>query len=106
MGDAAEIHRSESRGAVLAVLEDATEPMSPAEIASAAALPKNNVDQQLYRMGKTGEVTKLARGRSAASSRADLIGGHRNRKDRKERGGYPPKLTLLTKPTGGSDAAV
>jgi AAA domain len=106
MGDAAEIHRSESRGAVLAVLEDATETMSPAEIASAACLPKNNVDQQLYRMGKTGEVTKLARGRYAASSRADLIGGHRNRKDRKERSGYPPKLTLLTKPTGGTDAAV
>jgi hypothetical protein len=106
MGDAAEIHRSESRGAVLAVLEDATETMSPAEIASAACLPKNNVDQQLYRMGKTGEVTRLARGRYAASSRTDLIGGHRNRKDRKERGGYPPKLTLLTKPTGGTDAAV
>src|SRR5262245_3745925 len=52
MGDAAEIHRSESRGAVLAVLDDATEPMSPAEIALAAALPKNNVDQLLYRMGK------------------------------------------------------
>jgi hypothetical protein len=90
MGDAAEIHRSESRGAVLAVLEDATEPMSPAEIASAAALPKNNVDQQ-----------------HAASSRADLIGGHRNHTERKERTGhYSPKLTLITKPTGGSDAAV
>jgi hypothetical protein len=52
MGEAAEIHRSESRGSVLAVLDDATEPMSPAEIALAAGLPKNNVDQLLYRMGK------------------------------------------------------
>jgi AAA domain len=107
MGDAAEIHRSESRGSVLAVLDDATEPMSPAEIASAAALPKNNVDQLLYRMGKAGEVTKLARGKYAASSRADLIGGHRNHTERKERTGHhSPKLTVITKPMGGSDAAV
>jgi len=80
--------------------------MSPAEIALAAELPKNNVEQLLFRMGKAGEVTKLARGEYAASSRADLIGAHKNRKDRKNRGGYPPKLTLLTKPTGGTDAAV
>jgi hypothetical protein len=107
MGDAAEIHRSESRGSVLAVLDDATEPMSPAEIALAAGLPKNNVDQLLYRMGKAGEVTKLARGKYAASSRADLIGGHRNNTERKERTGHhSPKLTLITKPMGGSDAAV
>jgi DNA-binding IclR family transcriptional regulator len=95
------------RAAVLAVLDEATEPMSPAEIALAAALPKNKVDQLLYRMGKVGEVTKLARGKYAASSRADLIGGHRNHTERKERTGhYSPKLTLITKPTGGSDAAV
>jgi hypothetical protein len=107
MGDAAEIHRSESRGAVLAVLEDASEPMSPAEIALAAGLPKNNVDQLLYRMGKAGEVTKLARGKYAASSRADLIGGHRNHTERKERTSHhSPKLTLITKPMGGPDAAV
>jgi hypothetical protein len=77
LGDAADIRRSKSRGAVLAVLNDAKEPLSPAAIAAGSSLTKNNVDQLLYRMRDSGEVYKLARGLYVASTRADLMGTHK-----------------------------
>jgi hypothetical protein len=74
LGEAAEIHRSKSRGAVLAVLEEAKEPLSPAEIAANASLTKNNVDQLLHRMMHSGEVIKVSRGQYASRERAEAVG--------------------------------
>jgi hypothetical protein len=75
LGNAEEVHRSKSRGAILAVLEEAKELLSPPEIAVAATLSKNNVDQMLHRMSQSGEVVKVSRGRYASSKRPDLVWG-------------------------------
>jgi hypothetical protein len=83
LGDAAEIHRSKSRGAILAVLEAAKDPMSPAEIAANSNLARNNVDQLLARMQNSSEVIKASRGHYVAASRADLLEAHKNDKNRK-----------------------
>jgi hypothetical protein len=78
LGDASEIHRSKSRGAILAVLEDAKEPLSPAEIAANAQLTKNQVEVPLHRMMHSGEVVKPSRGRYASPERGDLVGGRKH----------------------------
>jgi hypothetical protein len=83
LGEAAEIHRSETRGKVLAVLQEARGPLSPAEIAANASINRNNADQMLSRMIQSGEVVKASRGNYVAASRTDLVGGHKNDKNRK-----------------------
>lgn len=75
-GAASEVRRTDERGAVLAALEDADEPMSPGEIAVATGSTRNAVDQLLYRMGKAGEVLKAGRGRYVHPERADLIAAY------------------------------
>jgi hypothetical protein len=80
LGDASEIHRSETRGTILAMLDEAKEPLAPAEIATQAGLTKNTVDQRLYHMQKTGEVQRLSRGQWVSSKRADLVEAHKFRK--------------------------
>jgi hypothetical protein len=82
LGEAAEIHRSETRGAILAVLDDAKEPLSPDEIATQAGLSKNTVRQRLYHMQKAGEAQKLSRGQWVSSKRGDLVGARNNRNSR------------------------
>jgi AAA domain len=84
LGDAAEIHRSETRGKVLAVLQEAKGPLSPAEIAANAAIGRNTIDQMLSRMKQSGEVINTRRGSYVAASRVDLVGGHKNDKNRKK----------------------
>ena len=79
LGEASEIHRSKSRGAVLAVLENAKEPMSPVEIAANTDLSRNHVDKLLARMQASGEVAKASRGRYALTTRTDLLGGCQKR---------------------------
>ena len=37
--------------------------MSPADLAIATGMPRNNVDQLLFKMAKAGEVRKTGRGR-------------------------------------------
>jgi hypothetical protein len=80
LGAASEIHRSETRGSILAILEEAKEPLSPGDIATQASLGRNIVDQQLYQMQKKGEVQKLSRGQWVSTKRTDLIGAHKNHK--------------------------
>jgi len=65
LGDAADVHRSDSRKKILGVLSDATDLMSPAEIAAAAELQRNNVDQLLLQMKQSGEVAQVSRGKYA-----------------------------------------
>ena len=62
-GEASEVRRTDERGSILAALDDATEPMSPTDIADATRMPNQNVRQLLVTMVKAGEVTKLGRGR-------------------------------------------
>jgi hypothetical protein len=59
LGEAASVRRTDERGAVLAALEDADEPMSPSDLSAATGMPGVNVRQLLFKMVKAGEVTKF-----------------------------------------------
>ena len=73
LGDASEVHRSEERAEILSVLLISEAPMSPAEIANATGMRRNNVDQLLYKMAKVQEVQKTGRGRYVYADRDDLL---------------------------------
>ena len=62
LGDAADVHRSNERGSILAILSEATEPMGPSDIAAAAGVSVNNAKQLLHKMAAAGEVNKAGRG--------------------------------------------
>jgi hypothetical protein len=62
LGDAAEVRRSGERNTLLEALRNATEPMSPTELAASVGMPPNNVKQLLFKMMKSGEVMKTTRG--------------------------------------------
>jgi hypothetical protein len=72
LGDADEWKRSGERSAILRVLKEADEPMSPTEIAVAADMKPNNVKRLMPKMTKAGEVQKVRRGRYVHPDRADL----------------------------------
>src|SRR5690606_28008694 len=71
-GDAAKVRMTSERHKVLEALRDADEPMSPAEIANASDMKRNNVDRLLGKMAKAGEVLKAKRGRYIHPERPDL----------------------------------
>ncbi|RLP22752.1 AAA family ATPase [Mesorhizobium sp. YM1C-6-2] len=73
IGEAAEIRRTDERSRILSALLAADAPISPREIAIATAMPRNNVDQLLFKMGKAGEVRKAGRGGYVHPDRTDLI---------------------------------
>ena len=81
-GDAAKVRMTGERQSILDALEDADEPMSPGELATAARMTRNNVDQLLYKMAKAGEVQKAGRGRYQHPERA-----HPDKNDKKVRSG-------------------
>lgn len=62
-GEAADVRRSSERGNILAALEEATEPMSPTELADVTGMKNGNIRRLLFAMGKAGEVQKSGRGR-------------------------------------------
>ncbi|MCO5145541.1 MAG: AAA family ATPase [Aquamicrobium sp.] len=62
LGDVDEVKRSAERRAVLAALDDAVGPMTPAEIAKVIGKPKGNLNVLLTKMVKDGEVVKVAYG--------------------------------------------
>lgn len=72
IGDAAEVRRTDERSQILSALLIADEPISPSELAIAADMPRNNVDQLLFKMVKAGEVQKTGRGRYIHPDRTDL----------------------------------
>jgi RecA-family ATPase len=59
LGEAAEIRRSGERGAILQALEDATEPMSPVDVAEVTGFKRDNVKKLLRHMAKAGEAESL-----------------------------------------------
>jgi hypothetical protein len=73
IGEATEVQRSDERGAILTVLIDATEPMKPGDLSIACGMPRNNIDQLLFKMGRDGEVVKTGRGLYVHPSRSDLL---------------------------------
>lgn len=63
LGAAADVRRSDERGAVLQALREAKGPMSPKDIMIVAGLESRNaLDVLLYRMAKAGEIEKAGRG--------------------------------------------
>lgn len=62
-GQAADVRRSSERGSIMAALEEATDPMSPTELADVTGMKNGNVRRLLFAMGKAGEVQKSGRGR-------------------------------------------
>jgi hypothetical protein len=71
LGSASEVHRSNERSSILAVLDEATEPMGPSDIAAAARMSVNNAKQLLHKMTSTGEVQKSGRGQYVHPDRAN-----------------------------------
>lgn len=71
-GDAAKVRMTSERQKVLEALKEADAPMSPAEIATASDMKRNNVDRLLGKMAKAGEVLKAKRGRYIHPERSDL----------------------------------
>ena len=55
LGPASEVHRSEERNQILGALSEAGGPLSVPNIAAGTGLPRNNVDQLLYKMAKAGD---------------------------------------------------
>ena len=63
LGNAADVHRSNERGRILAVLADDPKALGPQEIAQRTGMPRNNIDQLLYKMAQDGQLAKAGRGR-------------------------------------------
>ena len=63
LGDATAVRRTDERKAILDVLLEAAEPLSPTEIAGAAGMKYANVKKLLGKMVTAGEVVKLKRAR-------------------------------------------
>jgi len=68
LGEAAEVQRTDVHKAIRDAVAEATEPMTPREIAAAANIPQASINTYLYRMVKAGEIAKVARGRYAAAT--------------------------------------
>jgi hypothetical protein len=62
LGKASDIRRSDERSAILDVLDNATAPMGPTDIAIEAGMKPDNVKVYLHRMARSGEVMKTGRG--------------------------------------------
>lgn len=73
LGNAADVRCTDERAAILKVLTDAREAMTPHAIAVEANMKRNNVDRLLGKMAKTGETVKVGRGRYVHPSRSDLL---------------------------------
>jgi hypothetical protein len=72
IGEAAEVRRTHERSRILSTLLTADGGMGPGEVAIAAEMPRNNVDQLLFKMAKAGEVRKIGRGHYVHPDRKDL----------------------------------
>ncbi len=46
--------------------------MTPPDLVASTGIPRNNLDQLLFKMTRDGEVTKVGRGKYRHPDRADL----------------------------------
>lgn len=60
LGEAADIHRSTERGRILAALEEGEATVG--DLVAATGMPRNNLDQLLFKMAKDGEINRVKRG--------------------------------------------
>jgi hypothetical protein len=85
LGPAEEVQRSDIRRAILDALTDSKEPLSPSEIAAATGIDQNSIAAALFRMVRTGEVTKQKRERYALASGANIDNTSQNIERTKDR---------------------
>src|SRR3954452_14561503 len=76
-GEAGEVHRSEERSSIVAVLREAKEPLKLREIADLAELPYASLRMMLTRMVKTGEIERVGRGRYTAAAHPPRYNGYK-----------------------------
>jgi hypothetical protein len=73
LGQDSDVRRSDERKVILDALREATEAMSPSEVAADTGMPRNNTKQLLRKMAAAGEVAKLSgRGKYRHPDRGDL----------------------------------
>lgn len=82
-GDAKDVRRTNERAVILEMLSAADEAMNPKDIAVAVSMPRNNVDQLLFKLAKEGDVQKVGRGLYVHSQRQDLIDRVETARDKK-----------------------
>jgi hypothetical protein len=82
VGDAEEYRMSEERKAILGVLEEAGEPLSPGEVADALNKPRNTIKQRLWRMAQDGQVENR-------NGKYGITHNQDNRITEQNRNGYP-----------------
>jgi hypothetical protein len=86
LGEATEVHRSQERGAILAVLAEASEPLTVPDIMAATGFSRNATDLLLGKMAREGEVTRVGRGRYAIPTTT----GQKGQKERSD--SYPTDI--------------
>lgn len=82
VGDAEEYRMSEERKAILSVLNEADEFLSPGEVADILDKPRNTIKQRLWRMAQDGQVENR-------SGRYGITHNHDNRVTEESGSGYP-----------------
>lgn len=93
-GDAKDVRRTNERSVILEMLLAAEEAMNPKDIAIAVSMPRNNVDQLLFKLAKEGDVQKAGRGLYVHSERQDLIASaSATPDDKNDKKGKAPKKT-------------
>lgn len=68
LGKASDVQRSSERQAIIGLLEQTAQPLSPKQIADSLGMSDDGVRQMLLRMTAAGEITKAARGLYATIS--------------------------------------
>jgi hypothetical protein len=72
LGDASEVHRSSERGRILAALKDGE--ATVADLMAGTGMPRNNLEQLLFKMARAGEIERVKRGTYALVNTPDKNG--------------------------------
>ena len=71
LGNASSVQYSSERAAVLAALQEATEPMSPADLAAVTGMKIGNVRKLLAKLVRDGVAERVGRGRYASTPKSE-----------------------------------
>jgi RecA-family ATPase len=102
LGEAGEVHMSDSRKRILDALLAATEPQHPKDVADACEMSSGAVKRQLERMARAGEVARVSRGRYVHPERSDL---HSKGKQKVRAVPAGEKVVRLVRADGGDPSA-
>lgn len=80
-GDAAKVRMTRERQSIIDALTQATEPMTPTEVADVTGMSNQNARQTLSRMARSGEISRAARGRYQLSLDPLSQPSHRHHED-------------------------